>query len=162
MGDETRVVGIAEIAVSRSPQKLTAYGLGSCVGVTLYDNRSKIGGLAHVMLPTSRLHSNETPPPGKYADTALTALSAEMQKAGCRTKGLEAKIVGGANMFASLAQSSVPIGLRNVSAVRQALGEMGIPVRGEDVGGTQGRTMIFNLEDGRIEIRKLNLPVEYL
>lgn len=162
MGEENRVVGIAEMAVSRSPQKLTAYGLGSCVGVTLFDPWSKTGALAHVMLPSSRLHLNETPPPGKYADTALPALASEMQKAGCRLKSLEAKIVGGANMFASLAQSSVPIGLRNVSAIRQILGEMGVPILGEDVGGTHGRTIVFNLEDGRIEIRKLNLPVEYL
>lgn len=162
MGEDSRVVGIADIAISQSPQKLVAYGLGSCVGVALYDTRSKTGGLAHVMLPSSRLHSNETPPPGKYADTAISALAAEMQKAGCRIKGLEAKIVGGANMFASLAQSAMPIGLRNVSAIRLALAELGIPILGEDVGGAQGRTMIFNLEDGRIEIRKLNLPAEYL
>ncbi|HJT23279.1 MAG TPA: chemotaxis protein CheD [bacterium] len=162
MAEENRVVGIAEIIVSQSPQKLMAYGLGSCVGVTLYDARNKTGGLAHVMLPSSQLHSNETPPPGKYADTALTALVAEMQKAGCRVKGLEAKIVGGANMFASLSQSSMPIGLRNVSAIRHILLGKDIPIVGEDIGGSQGRTMIFNLGDGRIEIRKLNLPVEYL
>lgn len=161
MGEENRVVGIAEIALSQSPQRLVAYGLGSCVGVTLYDGKSRTGGLAHVMLPTSRLHSTEAAP-GKYADTAMSSLLAEMLKAGCSLDNLRAKIVGGANMFASLTQSSVPIGLRNVSAVRQILAEMGIPIVGEDVGGTQGRTLIFTLDDGRVEIRKLNLPTEYL
>ena len=154
-------MGIAEIAISQSPQRLVAYGLGSCVGVTLYDGKNKTGGLAHVMLPTSRLHSTEAPP-GKYADTAMSAMLAEMLKAGSSLRGLQAKIIGGANMFASLTQNSVPIGLRNVSAIRQVLGEMGIPIVGEDVGGTHGRTMIFDLEDGRVEVRKLNLPPEYL
>ncbi len=161
MGEENRVVGIAEIALSQSPQRLVAYGLGSCVGVTLYDAKNQTGGMAHVMLPSSKLHSTEAPP-GKYADTAMSHLLAEMLKTGSLLRYLEAKVIGGANMFASLTQSSVPIGLRNVSAVRQILGEMGIPIVGEDVGGTHGRTVIFNLEDGRVEIRKLNLPPEYL
>ena len=134
MAEENRVVGIAEITISKSPQRLMAYGLGSCVGVALYDAKNKTGGLAHIMLPSSRLHSTETPPPGKYADTALAALVADLEKAGSNRKDLVAKIVGGANMFASLTQSAVPIGLRNVSAVRQILGEMGIPIAGEDVG----------------------------
>ncbi len=161
MGEESRVVGIAEIIVSQSPQRLMAYGLGSCVGVALYDATSKTGGMAHVMLPSSRLHSSETHP-GKYADTAISVLVAEMENAGCRRKNMAAKIVGGANMFSDIIQSGVPIGLRNVSAVRQKLEELGIPIAAEEVGGTKGRTMIFTLEDGRVEIRRLNQPEQYL
>jgi chemotaxis protein CheD len=161
MGEENQAVGIAEIKVSQSPNRLMAYGLGSCVGVTLYHPSSKIGGLAHVMLPSSRLHSSDTPA-GKYADTGITALVQEMEKAGCRRKDLVAKIVGGANMFSDISQAALPIGLRNVSAVRQKLAEMGIPIAGEEVGGTRGRTMIFNLNDGGVEIRRLNQAVQYL
>jgi chemotaxis protein CheD len=85
-----------------------------------------------------------------------------MEKAGCRRKNLAAKIVGGANMFSDIVQSAVPIGLRNVSAVRQKLEELGIPIEAEEVGGTKGRTMIFTLEDGRVEIRRLNQPEQFL
>jgi chemotaxis protein CheD len=162
MGDENRIVGIAEIAVASSPQRLMALGLGSCIGVTLYDAEAKVGGMAHVMLPSSKLHSAEALP-GKYADTALVALAAELEKAGGGREKLEAKIVGGANMFADISTNiSVPIGLRNVTAVRSKLSEMGISIVGEEVGGNRGRTIIFNLNDGRVEIRKLNQPAQYL
>ncbi len=162
MDDDSQVVGIAEITVAQSPQRLMAYGLGSCVGVTLYDVKTKTGGMAHVMLPSSRLRPLATPL-GKYADTALGVLAAEVEKAGGRREKLEAKIVGGANMFEGLPQNvAAPIGLRNVAAVRQKLGELGIPIVGEQVGGNRGRTMIFNLEDGRVEIRMLNQPAQYL
>lgn len=162
MGEESRVVGIAEMTVAQSPQRLTAYGLGSCVGVTFYDRKAKTGGMVHVMLPSSLIRSAEAPP-GKYADTALGVLVAEVEKAGARRGNLEAKIVGGANMFSDLPQSlAVPIGLRNVAAVRQKLAELSIPITGEAVGGNRGRTMVFNLEDGRVEIRMLNQPFQYL
>lgn len=158
MGEENRVVGIAEYAVAVPPQRLAALGLGSCVAVLLYDPKAKVGGLAHVMLPSSRLHAEVTVP-GKFADTALDALMAVMEKSGGRRKSFEAKIIGGANMFPTVATSPVPIGLRNVNAARLKLGDLGIPVVAEEVGGTQGRTLVFNLENGRVEIRTLNQGV---
>ena len=77
---------------------------------------------------------------------------------GSDSKFLEAKLVGGANMFISLAQQAVPIGTRNLSSVREKLREKGIPIKSEDVGGIQGRTMFFSLSDGKVEVRKLNHP----
>lgn len=162
MGDESRIVGIAEITVAASPDRLMAYGLGSCVGVALYDAQAKLGGMAHVMLPSSKLHATEAPP-GKFADTAIVALAAELEKIGGNRGSLKAKITGGANMFADVSPNiSVPIGLRNVTAVRSKLSELGIPIIGEEVGGNRGRTVVFNLSDGSLEIRKLNQPIQYL
>lgn len=161
MGEETLVVGIAEYKTSQRPGRLMAYGLGSCVGVAVYDSRKKTGGLAHVMLPSSRLHP-EAVFPGKFADTAIAALVGEMEKAGSSRKNLKAKIIGGSNMFSGIVQNPVPIGLRNASAAREKLKEMGIPVVAEAIGGTQGRTMIFNMEDGQVEIRQLNQPVQFI
>jgi chemotaxis protein CheD len=157
MAEENWVVGIAEVKVAQSPQRLMAYGLGSCVGVMIYDRQAKTGGLAHVMLPSSRLYS-QTPFPGKFADTAIETLVMEMEKIGCQRDRLFSKIAGGANMFPSIVQSSVPIGLRNVSAAREKLREWGIPILAEQVGGTQGRTVIFDLAEGQVEIRQLNQP----
>jgi chemotaxis protein CheD len=161
MGEEKAVVGIAEYRIAQFPVQLAAYGLGSCVGVTLWDPVRKAGGLAHVMLPSSRL-AKEQVVAGKYADTAVEALAGEMLKAGSQKRALVSKIVGGANMFSALAQSAFPIGLRNVAAVREKLAEMGIPILVEEVGGTQGRTVLFNLDDGRMEIRKLNQPTQFI
>ena len=158
---ECRVVGIAEFRTAGNPGSLMAYGLGSCVGVTLYDRRSRIGGLAHIMLPSSRLF-NKKPVPGKFADTAIEAVLRELSEKGADVNALEAKITGGANMFEGIKIEAVPIGLRNVSAARAKLRENGVHIVAEDVGGIHGRTILFTLEDGRLEIRKLNQPAFYI
>ena len=151
------VVGIAEFKASRSPDRLMAYGLGSCVGVALYDRERCLGGLAHVMLPTSRIHA-QVSLPGKYADTAIDALLETLFREGSRPGDVEAKLVGGANMFNSIATQAVSIGTRNVSAAREKLRERGVRITGEETGGTQGRTVVFYLSDGKLEIRKFDRP----
>jgi chemotaxis protein CheD len=162
MGEkECRVVGIAEYRTASNPGTLTAYGLGSCVGVTLYDRQKKIGGLAHIMLPTSRLFSKR-PLLGKYADTAIEAVLKELGEKGADLNALEAKITGGANMFEGIKIEAVPIGLRNVAAARGKLREKGVNIVSEDVGGIHGRTIMFTLQDGRLEVRKLNQPSFYI
>ena len=149
------VVGIAELKVAESPCRLNAFGLGSCVGITIYDRLKKIGGLAHVMLPSSRLYTKSSFV-GKFADTAIEALIDEMLRLGCKPSDMDSKLIGGANMFPDITQKSVSIGLRNVAAAREKLGEKGIPILSTDVGGVQGRSAFFFLEDGRVEIRKMN------
>jgi chemotaxis protein CheD len=161
MAEEQVSVGIADMRVGSAPQSLMIYGLGSCVGLALYDPGLRVGGLAHIMLPSSRLNS-KTALPGKFADTAAQALVDEMKKQGATRERLVAKMVGGANMFSFLPQSTVSIGLRNASAVREKMEEMGIPILSERVGGEQGRTIVFGLEDGRIEIRRLNQTTEWI
>ena len=161
MPEREWAVGIAEIKTARSPDRLTAYGLGSCVGISLYDRRNKVGGLAHVMLPSSLLHP-QISVPGKYADTAIEKLLKALLEEGADLTALEAKLVGGSNMFASIIPQAVPIGMRNVSASRDKLLEKGIPVLAEEVGGNQGRTVFFSLLDGRMEIRKLNKPIQWI
>jgi chemotaxis protein CheD len=153
MPEKDPVVGIAEVKTARDPERLTAFGLGSCVGVVLYDDKNRVGGLAHAMLPSSRFHP-DSPIPGKYADSAIEFLLKILLEEGAELGRLKAKLVGGANMFSDIVNQSIPIGMRNVSAAREKLLEKGIPVIGEDVGGTQGRTVVFSLADGKIEIRK--------
>ena len=161
MPEKEWAVGIAEIKTARNPDRLTAYGLGSCVGISLYDRQNKVGGLAHVMLPSSLLYSQATIP-GKYADTAIDALLKALLEEGADLNLLEAKLVGGANMFTSIIPQAVPIGMRNVSASRDKLLEKGIPVLAEETGGSHGRTIFFSLSDGRMEIRKLNQPIQWI
>ncbi len=155
MYETDRVVGIAEYLTAQNPDRLVAYGLGSCVGIALYDPRLKLGGLAHAMLPLSQFHP-QSKSRGKFVDTALEELLGIMKKVGGRQKRLQAKLVGGANMFTSIVRNPLPIGLRNIMAAREILKNYQIPIVSEEVGGMQGRTMFFSLSDGRIQIRKLN------
>jgi chemotaxis protein CheD len=161
MAEKEWAVGIAEVKVAQFPDSFVAYGLGSCVGVTLYDRIKKNGGLAHVMLPSSVLFSRGFVP-GKYADTAVDQLVQELKALGSASDRLEAKLVGGANMFKNIVSHPVPIGVRNGTAVREKLRTLSIPIVGEDLGGEFGRTIQFSLEDGRIKIKKLNQPEFWL
>ena len=43
-------VGIADAAIVSAPDTLITMGLGSCVGIALYDREKKIAGLVHIML----------------------------------------------------------------------------------------------------------------
>jgi len=161
MDEKDCLVGIGQYKVGRNSDKFIVYGLGSCVGVTLYDSKKKVGGLAHIMLPSSRYYSNPNAR-SKYADTAIHDLLGEVGRLGAEKTGLEAKLVGGANMFSTLFSQAVPVGIRNVMAVREKLQEFGIRVVAEDVGGVQGRTIVFSLGDGRIQIKKLNQPEKWI
>ena len=157
MNNNTIPVGISDYKTSKSPDTLVTYALGSCVGITLYDSLSHVGGLSHIMLPSSSLKANGIIDDRmKYADTAIPDLIAELVRLGAQPSSLRAKIVGGANMFNTSGTSFVDtIGERNIEAVRQVLGQHGIPLVAEDVGANYGRTVYFLLEDGKVRVQSL-------
>lgn len=142
---------MANWKVVKAPIKLSCVGLGSCVGVVLYDSQTKIGGLAHVMLPENI--KNDTKNDGKYADTAIKILLATMIQKGAKMKNIQAKIYGGAQMFSTI-QSKVlgSIGSRNVKAVKNELRDHNIPLVRSDVGGTIGRTIVFDTVTGHVDV----------
>ena len=151
-------VGIAEMDVIRTPNLIRTSGLGSCVGVILYDLEKEIAGLAHVMLPDSSLARKETIHPAKYADTAIPALLDKLLQSGANRRNIKAKMAGGAQMFQiSSKNEMMKIGSRNVQAVKRELERLSIPVVAEDVGGNKGRTIIFNPQTGILTIRTVNL-----
>jgi chemotaxis protein CheD len=153
---EQHVVGISDRKVANAPDVMVTYALGSCVGVALYDDRTGIGGLAHIMLPDSRMISGGDKSRMKFADTGVEDLAAEMAARGAGMKNVTAKIAGGANMFRLSDDSLIAsIGCRNVDGVRAALGKLGIPIVAEDVGSDYGRTLFFDLGTGKVRIQSL-------
>lgn len=146
-------VGMADLKVVTYPDALTTLGLGSCVGICLYDSTTKITGMAHIMLPSSKaIRKNENI--AKFADTAIDELILQMEKLGARKSRFIAKIAGGAQMFAFSSQSdTMKIGERNADAVREILAHYGIPIRSDDTGGNFGRTIEFFSEDGKLIIK---------
>ncbi|WP_428908641.1 chemotaxis protein CheD [Niallia sp. Krafla_26] len=156
-------VGIADMQIVKTPQLIRTSGLGSCVGVVVFDPLQKIAGLAHVMLPDSSLAKSKSFNLAKYADTAVKELSTEMIKLGARRSALKAKIAGGAQMFQfSSGNEMMRIGPRNVEAVKKQLNDLHISLVGEDVGGNSGRTIEFDPDTCMLEIRTVNKGVSYL
>ena len=147
MREGARPVRMGELAVASRNEVLAAVGLGSCIGVALIDERSAIAGLAHVLLPEPS--SGREGGPGRFATTAVPALMQEVVRAGAARDRLVAKMAGGASMFAGLSNNGIAaVGQRNAAAVRRALEQLGIPLVGEDVGGTWGRTVHVQASDG--------------
>ncbi len=148
-------VGMADYKAGRENDTLITLGLGSCVGIVLYDRMKKIGGMAHIMLPSSKEIKNNANK-AKFADTALEELLNEMVKMGASRNRLIAKIAGGAQMFnISIKSDTLNIGKRNVIAVKQKLSEFRISIIAEDVLGNHGRTIEFNCNNGELSIKTI-------
>lgn len=157
---EIRVMA-ATCRVASHPYLLKIFGMGSCVALALQEQDHGLGGLAHILLPGPAPAKEKNPqPPGnyKYADQAVKALVEEMQKQGASMKKLRAAVIGGANMFTTpdIEEKDMPgkpgIGKRNVDAVKRMLELYEIPLFGEDVGGNNGRTIVFDPASGKIQV----------
>lgn len=153
-------VGMADLNVCKAPDSITTLGLGSCIGLTLYDPVTKIGGMVHYMLPDStkvRNNSNIA----KFADTGIDELLKRVLAAGASRTRLVAKIAGGAKMFEVSGLSEVGnIGARNAEAAKEILNAKGIRLIAEDTGLNYGRTVELNCETGEFYIKSVGKPVK--
>ncbi len=148
-------VGMADLKTCVSPNGVTTLGLGSCVGIAIRDPVTKIGGLAHVMLPDSTAIRNGHLTVAKFADTGIVELVQQMEKLGAKRSRMVAKIAGGATMFSFQGGASPmgQVGQRNVEATKAKLKELKIPILAEDTGLNYGRTVVFYPETGEFHIR---------
>ncbi|NLC19567.1 MAG: chemotaxis protein CheD [Clostridiales bacterium] len=155
-------VGMADLNVCCPPKGLTTLGLGSCVGIVLYDPVSKVAGMAHIMLPDStKIVNNENK--AKFADTGIDMMISNMKKLGANTNRLIAKIAGGAQMFSfSNNIEMMRIGDRNVEATKLKLAQLGIPIVAEDTGANYGRTIEFYPETGVLKVKSVGRPEKLL
>ncbi|CDQ19720.1 chemotaxis protein CheD [Halobacillus karajensis] len=151
-------VGIGDMGMVHSPDTIRTSGLGSCVGIVLYDEGRKTAGMAHIMLPEAKLAMKEGLNRAKYADTAIDDLIVALKGAGSSPHRLKAKLAGGAQMFQfSSSHDMMRIGPRNIEAVKENLSLYRIPVIAEDVGGNSGRTIEFDPNTSALHIRTVNL-----
>jgi len=155
MDNNMIVVGMADLKVVRYPENLSTLGLGSCVGIALYDNTNKVAGLAHAMLPDSTLIRNNSNV-AKFVDTAVEAVVTQMKALGAKQIYIKAKVAGGAQMFAfNSTNESMRIGDRNVESTIKVLKNWNIPIIAKDVGLNYGRTIELYAEDGKLLIKTI-------
>lgn len=157
MSGRTRV-GISEFRVAQAPTVLVTYGLGSCLGIALYDPALRLGGLAHTLLPRSRPGIVETRQT-KFVDRSIHLMAEELVRLGAGEERITARIFGGANMFEPLhSPATAGIGERNAQTARETLQTLGIELQAEDVGGSHGRTVEFDLASGEVRVRSVCRP----
>ena len=152
-------VGMADLKTGKAPNTITTLGLGSCIGIALWDSTTKIGGLAHIMLPDStRIRNNSNV--AKFADTGITELVRQMEKMGVSRRHMVAKIAGGARMFEVSGKTSVGnIGEKNALASKAKLRELGIRLVAEDTGLNYGRTVELDCNNGDYIIKAVGKPI---
>lgn len=146
-------VGIAEYEVTADDATLTTSGLGSCVGVGLYDKQTGAAGLVHVMLPAA--DEMEDGKPAKFADTGTELLIEELEATGASSRNMEAKIAGGSDML-DFSEGGSGIGDRNVKQVKATLEAHNISLVGEDVGGDHGRSVRLKAATGDFIVKSAN------
>lgn len=161
MGEVIKV-GMADLNVCKSPNVITTLGLGSCIGLTLYDPVTKVGGMVHYMLPDStKVRNNGNI--AKFADTGIEELLKKVLAAGANRNRLVAKIAGGARMFEVSGLSDIGnIGARNAEAAKKILQQMKIRLIAEDTGLNYGRTVELHCDTGDFYIKSVGKPVKII
>lgn len=151
-------VGLSELAVSKeSSDVLTVLGLGSCIALCAYDPVSRIAALAHMVLPRSRVESDELGTRVKYIDTGVPWLLQKMSKLGAEKSNLILKITGGARMLNIPGNNSIlDIGQKNIVQIKDSLAKEGLKICAEELGGGLGRSVRFYVETGKIQVKAVN------
>ena len=153
---------VADLRCGMGDDTLITVGLGSCVAILLYDAEARIGGMAHILLPSPAL-SRKDSNPAKFPQTAVPRLLELMGADGAKPQRITARLAGGATMFAALAPpGTIQMGERNLVAARQVLNTHRLPLVGEAVGGDFGRTVRFHICDGRVQISTVSHGVQHL
>jgi chemotaxis protein CheD len=147
------VVGVADMVVSNDPSaELVTYSLGSCLGITVYDPAKRIGGLLHVMLPTSTIDSSKAAnSPSMFVDTGVPRLFHALYNLGANRSHLVIKAAGGAQFLDPAGVFN--IGERNQKALLELLARNGLGLHACDLGGTSSRTIRLALETGGLQIQ---------
>ena len=157
-------INMGEMAVGHNDTRIKTGSIGSCVVIVLYDEKNKVGGMAHAMLPSrkekgkkdvveeARENILEAEAPAKYADESVDNLVGEIKKIGGETKNLKAKLIGGARMFKILSGDKFGIGYKNLEAAKGRLEVLGISLESEETGGTVGRLAELDLANGLVSV----------
>jgi chemotaxis protein CheD len=135
--------------VSATPAQVTTI-LGSCVSVCLWDPEARAGGINHFLLPEG------VPASPRFGQSAVPLLIQAVLDLGARRTRLRAKLFGGACVLEAFRAGSHHLGTRNVEVARQALRAAEIPVFIEDVGGDQGRKVVFDVQTGSAWVRSID------
>ena len=148
------MAGLGDVHVSDDPDvSLECLGLGSCIGLCIYDPVARVAGMAHIVLPEST-RGGSTTLPGKFADTAVPMLVQAMVRKGASKSRMVVKMAGGAQMLQILAAGAgIEMGPRNLEMTLKALGQEGLRVSASETGGNKGRSMWFDVATGKLLVR---------
>jgi len=148
----TITVGVADYAVTDGSSDLITYALGSCIGVTVYDPVTTIGGLLHFMLPNSKTSPEKAKShPAMFGDTGIPLLFRSLYDLGAEKDRLIVCAAGGAEVLGD--DGHFKVGSRNRTLLRKIFWKNNILVHADDTGGTISRTVRLDIKTGTVTVR---------
>ena len=150
-----QIVGVADLKVSTQPgDEIITYALGSCIAVTLWDPVVCVGGMVHVMLPSSTIDlAKAQENPSMFVDTGVPRLFVESYKLGAVKSRVEVVAAGGACTTGSEDDDHFQIGKRNITVLRKLLWKNGVLLKASDLAGTVARTLSLQIGTGVVSVR---------
>ncbi|MBU5636098.1 chemotaxis protein CheD [Geomonas sp. Red69] len=144
-----------QIMVSSEPVLVTTL-LGSCVAVTIFSCRLRLGAICHAQLPSSDNPSGGEHDGyrGKYVDSAIRAMLERLMQRGALRGELEAKVFGGADMFDARGRMR-SVGRQNSEMALRVLAHETVRVAKQDLGGERGRKIIFHSNTGEVLLKRM-------
>jgi len=146
-------VQIGEVKAGRGKLVLQSKAIGSCIAIVAYDAVKYIGAVARVMLPGGAPADKKTKEKAKYAANAIDAVVNRMSKLGSKKDDIEVVLVGGGNI---LNREDDTICNANIESALELLGEKGLKVRAQAVGGTARRSVSLDVERGIVSYSEGN------
>lgn len=150
---EQTLIGIAQMKISQKPEEiLVAPNLGSCLGVSVYDQKCKLAGLIHCLLP----HSKSDPEkarnnPYMYVDTGVALMLDQMFARGADRSTLIITVAGGGNMNDE--NNVFEIGKKNFTILKKILWKNNLLIKAEHVGETFSRTVSLHVGTGKTFVK---------
>jgi chemotaxis protein CheD len=150
-----RVLGPGDFYFGHGGQRVKTL-LGSCVAITLWHPRVRIGGMCHFVLPSrsSTDRPGDGPLDGRFADEAMEMFRLEMEQAGTGPCEYQTKIFGGGRQFADLlAGGRIDVPERNIAAATSLCRAYGLTVSIQHVGLDGFRQIVLDLANGDVWVR---------
>ncbi len=159
--DELPIIHLkaGEMRCSNHPM-LVVTVLGSCLSVVMYSRRLGIGGICHGKLPScSRQEpcSDQCSERFTYVDCSIRQMVKLFEQFGCRRSEMEVKYFGGADMFLRPVERPglMSVGRKNSVVAQETIRSEGLTLTTRDVGGRQGRKVLFYPHTGEVLVKRL-------
>jgi chemotaxis protein CheD len=142
-----------EICISREPAVVSTI-LGSCIAITMFNERLKIGGICHALLPEKRSPGSDDE--SRYVDSSITYMLKQLEAMGIKRHEVEIKLLGGADVLDIMDETRPSVGRQNIEKALEMMSTERLTLAFSDVGGKRGRNIRFYTHTGAVLLKRIN------
>lgn len=148
-----------EVCLAEAPVRISTV-LGSCLAVTMWSPKLKIGAICHAFLPRCQTWENCRGPcleRFKYVYCTIPWMVARLRRNAIRFSEMEVKLFGGSDRFLYSEEEGGDwqAGRENAAMAFSLLKKEGLAIAGQDLGGAEGRKIIFDTGTGEVLLKRI-------